>query len=153
MRMSRGSADAGNLSCGDTGTVEDDHSTALPHEPPASQRCTSLRDPDAMDTVAWGHAPGGVHGRHRPATLRRMSTPGALRGLDDDLAREVAQRAARRGEPAEQFVAEVLRRHFLLEVFERIWSRNPHELTEEQARTLANEELDAMRAERSDGLI
>ncbi len=82
-----------------------------------------------------------------------MSTPGALRGLDDDLAREVAQRAARRGEPAEQFVAEVLRRHFLLEVFERIWSRNPHELTEEQARTLANEELDAMRAERSDGLI
>lgn len=85
-----------------------------------------------------------------PATCHTvfMSPTDATVELDEDLAREVAQRAAARGEPPEQLVAEVLRRHFLLEVFERIWARNPHELTEDQAFTLANEELDAMRAER-----
>jgi hypothetical protein len=77
-----------------------------------------------------------------------MSPTNATVHLDEDLAREVAQRAAERGEPPEQLVAEVLRRHFLLEVLERIWARNPHELSEEQALALANEELDAMRSER-----
>lgn len=80
-----------------------------------------------------------------------MSPTDATLHLDEDLALEVARRAAERGEPPEQLVAEVLRRHFLLEVFERIWARNPHELTEEQALALANEELDAMRAERGHG--
>ena len=46
------------------------------------------------------------------------------------------------------WVAEVLRRHFLLEIFERIWERNPQQLSEEQAQALAREEPDAMRAER-----
>lgn len=80
-----------------------------------------------------------------------MSPTSATVHLGDDLAREVAQRAAERGEPPEQLVAEVLRRHFLLEVFERIWARNPHELTEDQALALANEELTEMRAERAAG--
>ena len=77
-----------------------------------------------------------------------MSPTNAAVHLDEDLAREVAQRAAARGEQPEQLVSEVLHRHFLLEVLERIWARNPQELTEDQAFVLANEELDAMRAER-----
>ncbi len=80
-----------------------------------------------------------------------MSPTNANVHLDEGLARDVALRAAERGELPEQFVAEVLRRHFLLEVFERIWTRNPQELSEDDALALANEELDAMRAERSGG--
>lgn len=68
--------------------------------------------------------------------------------LDGDLAREVAERAAQRGERPEQLISEVLRRHFLLEVLERIWAHNPDQLTEDQALKLAYDELDAMRAER-----
>lgn len=68
--------------------------------------------------------------------------------LDGDLAREVADRAARRGEPPEQLVSEVLRRHFLLEVFEQIWVRGDSQLSENEALTLASAELGAMRAER-----
>lgn len=77
-----------------------------------------------------------------------MSPTDATLHLDDDLAREVAKRADARGEPPEQLVAEVLRRHFLLEVFERIWAVNPHGLTEAQALTLASDELATMRAQR-----
>lgn len=82
-----------------------------------------------------------------------MSPNNATVRLDEDLAREIAQRSAERGEAPEQLISEVLRRHFLLEVLERIWERNPHELTEEHALALANEELDAMRAERGNGHI
>lgn len=77
-----------------------------------------------------------------------MSAADAPMHLDDDLARQVAERAAERGEPPEQLISEVLRRHFLLEVFERIWARDDDQLTEDQALALANAELDAMRSER-----
>lgn len=80
-----------------------------------------------------------------------MSVPGSTVRLDGELARDVAERAAARGEPPELLVAEVLRRHFLLEVFERIWERNPEPLSEDQALALAREERDAMRSERARG--
>jgi hypothetical protein len=78
-----------------------------------------------------------------------MSAANAPMHLDDDLARQVAERAAERGERPEQLLSEVLRRHFLLEVFERIWARDCDQLTEDQALALASAELDAMRAERN----
>lgn len=82
------------------------------------------------------------------AIMEAMSAAKAPMYLDEDLAREVADRAAKRGERPEQLVAEVLRRHFLLEVFERIWTRNRDDLSEEEALDLAYRELKAMRAER-----
>lgn len=80
-----------------------------------------------------------------------MSTSDVPVQLDDELAGEVTRRAARRGEPPEQLVSEVLRRHFLLEIFERIWDRDQGQLSEDQALALSYEELDTMRAERDAG--
>jgi hypothetical protein len=77
-----------------------------------------------------------------------MSPAKAPMHLDDDLARRVAERAAERGEPPKQLIAEVLRRHFLLDVFERIWARDRDQLTEDQALALASAELNAMQSER-----
>lgn len=49
----------------------------------------------------------------------------------------------------DQVEAEVLRRHVLLEVFDRICTHSPHQLSEQEALALANEKLDAMCAQRS----
>ncbi len=79
--------------------------------------------------------------------MASMSVARAAVYLDEELARELTARAAERGEEPEQLVADVLRRHFLLEAFERIWTRNPDDLSEEEALEVAYRELKAMRSE------
>lgn len=44
----------------------------------------------------------------------------------------------------DQAEAELLRRHVLREVFDRICTHSPHQLSEQEALTLANEKPDAM---------
>lgn len=82
-------------------------------------------------------------------TLRAMTISKTPVYLDAELAREVAERAADRNEEPDVMVAEVLRRHFLLDVVEGIWARQGDGLSEEEALDLAYRELHAMRAERA----
>jgi hypothetical protein len=63
--------------------------------------------------------------------------------VEEDLLRSARVAAARAGKPDSDILEEALRRYLLTDVLERVWARS--DLDEEQALTLAYDELHKMR--------
>jgi predicted CopG family antitoxin len=68
--------------------------------------------------------------------------------VDEDVLRAVRVKAARSGKGLSETIEDALRRHTLLDVFERLWERNA-DLSEQEAMKLALEAQHATREARS----